>query len=444
PRILNAYIAITEDDPTDWLILGYKDTRDTISLYACGENGLSEFRDNLTNEILFGFVRVEDKFVLITYVPDSVSGVRRARALVHSRAVANILELSHAQLTASNLTDLSDANIRTRLKLNQNQVPNRRAVSKRTSMITRRRKSGTYSPSPSPSPMSERNLRIHINSMDDYDDISDRMTATPTPSTPTSVASSSIDSHYFAVADSVPSFVSTDEQERKRIQEQTETMLQIQLAKKKELEEARFRQFQREQQEEKIRREQTQVLVVQETLAVPDETTLAAEQVDTVEQPLVEAQQPPAVIEQPLIEDTQPTIKAEQPAMKVKEESPIAQPIVNQAPALTEQQSSDQDDEAPIMTGFISVQTSTSPFWRRRYFVLSQKACLLYKDETNKDTIHTIYYGQVNRVAPADEDEDTYVANSYMIDTQQGISFQLLADDKKMGKQIYTTLKQLC
>lgn len=32
----------------------------------------SEFRDNFTNEILFGFVRIEDKFVLITYVPDSV------------------------------------------------------------------------------------------------------------------------------------------------------------------------------------------------------------------------------------------------------------------------------------------------------------------------------------------------------------------------------------
>ncbi|KAG1059922.1 hypothetical protein G6F42_028137 [Rhizopus arrhizus] len=73
PRILNAYIAITEDEPTDWLILGYRDTRDVISLYASGVHGLSEFRNNLTNEILFGFVRVEDKFILITYVPDSVS-----------------------------------------------------------------------------------------------------------------------------------------------------------------------------------------------------------------------------------------------------------------------------------------------------------------------------------------------------------------------------------
>lgn len=56
----------------------------------------------------------------------------------------------------------------------------------------------------------------------------------------------------------------------------------------------------------------------------------------------------------------------------------------------------------------------------------------------------TVNYSQdVKRIAPADEDEDTFVPNSYMIYTKQGDSYQLLADDKKFGKQIYATLKQL-
>lgn len=204
-----------------------------------------------------------------------MSNIHLARALVHSRAVAGVLELSHAQFTASSLSDLSDTNVRTRLKLGQNQVPNRpRSVTKRASFVVqqRRRRSGTYSPSPatptpsSPSPISERNLKLHLNTTEEpysyYEDSSDRMTATPTPSTPTSVASSSYnnsESPYFAVAtDNNASFSAVvDEQERKRLQDHTEAMLQFQLSKKKELEEARFRQFQRDQQEERFKREQS-------------------------------------------------------------------------------------------------------------------------------------------------------------------------------------------
>jgi hypothetical protein len=88
------------------------------------------------------------------------------------------------------------------------------------------------------------------------------MTATPTPSTPTSVSSSSYtnnESTYFTVAaDNSNSFNNVvDEQERKKLQDHTEAMLQFQLSKKKELEEARFRQFQRDQQEERFKREQS-------------------------------------------------------------------------------------------------------------------------------------------------------------------------------------------
>ncbi|KAI9311829.1 hypothetical protein BX666DRAFT_898684 [Dichotomocladium elegans] len=117
PNIVQAYNEIEQHQETNWLLLGYHDTRDVISLYSKGAGGLSEFRNQLMDEVLYGFVRVEDRFVLITWISDQVSGVRRARALVHSRSVASLLKNHNAHMTASSINDLSDNNVRARLKL---------------------------------------------------------------------------------------------------------------------------------------------------------------------------------------------------------------------------------------------------------------------------------------------------------------------------------------
>lgn len=142
---------------------------------------------------------------------------------------------------------MSDANIRTRLKLGQ--VPHNRSIRPKRSIATtqRRRKSNQYSPSPSPSPMSERNLRILTNEDPfEYDRIS-----TPIPSSPTSVASSFAESSISTLVD----HLDLDEK-NSNTKDAIEAMFQLQLAKKKELEEARFRQFQRDQQEARFKRDQ--------------------------------------------------------------------------------------------------------------------------------------------------------------------------------------------
>ncbi|KAI8643953.1 hypothetical protein BD408DRAFT_341467 [Parasitella parasitica] len=415
PRILNAYVSIIEEEATDWLILGYRDTRDVISLYASGVHGLSEFRASLTNEILFGFVRIEDKFIQITYVPDSVSGVRRARALVHSRSVAAVLELSHAQFTASSLSDLSDSNVRTRLKLGQNQVPNRpRTALKRASFVVqqRRRRSGTYSPltPSSPSPMSERNLKIHLTSS----------SYNPNP-----------DFNYFAIAADNNTFNAVvDEQERKRLQDHTEAMLQFQLSKKKELEEARFRQFQRDQQEERFKREEEkkQSLIEQQKIVNPEKVE------DKKASPLLQQD----VAQQKDEKKTSPS----QQDMPATQEDEKKEPI-SQQKMTSKHEKEATTSTAVLMTGFISAQTNVSPFWKRRYFEINSHSLLLYKDEMSKKAMSFVSLSTVERIAPSDEDDDTYVPNSYTIYTEQGNSYQLLADDKKFGNQIYATLKEL-
>jgi len=117
PNIQTAYDEIVSGQDTNWLILGYNDSRDKISLYSKGSGGVEELRQNLREEVLYGFLRIENRFVLITYVSEQVSGVRRARALVHGRAVGALFKAHQVQISASNSNDFSEVNIRNRLKL---------------------------------------------------------------------------------------------------------------------------------------------------------------------------------------------------------------------------------------------------------------------------------------------------------------------------------------
>ncbi|KAG2178674.1 hypothetical protein INT44_001827 [Umbelopsis vinacea] len=153
PKILEAYSEIIDYEPTDWLILGYNDTRDVISLYNKGTNGL---RDHLREEVLFGFLRLDDRFILITYISEQVSGVRRARALVHGRAVATMMPVHNAQMTATMPSELSDTNINTKLKVGENRVPGKsnsrpQSMSKRNSMRIQSGSAGFIPSSPVPS-----------------------------------------------------------------------------------------------------------------------------------------------------------------------------------------------------------------------------------------------------------------------------------------------------
>ncbi|CAG8436573.1 6218_t:CDS:2 [Ambispora gerdemannii] len=116
--ISQAYEEIVSGQDTNWLILGYHDTRDKISLYSKGTGGLDELRQNLQEEVLYGFLRIENRFVLITYVSEQVSGVRRARALVHGRAVGALFKQAHQiQINASTPADLLEEKVRSKLKL---------------------------------------------------------------------------------------------------------------------------------------------------------------------------------------------------------------------------------------------------------------------------------------------------------------------------------------
>ncbi|KAJ1977507.1 hypothetical protein H4R34_003553 [Dimargaris verticillata] len=116
PSIIQAYNEVVGGEVTNWLLLGYNDTRDVISLYGKGTGGLAEFASQIRNEVLFGLLRLDKVNILIQHISVQVSGVRRARGLVHGRAVANLLKDHDLQLIIASAAELTPSNIRSKIK----------------------------------------------------------------------------------------------------------------------------------------------------------------------------------------------------------------------------------------------------------------------------------------------------------------------------------------
>jgi hypothetical protein len=77
-----------------------------------------------------------------------------ARALVHGRAVATMMPVHNAQMTATMPSELSDTNIYTKLKVGENRVPGKsrpQSMSKRNSMRIQSGTGGITPASPVPS-----------------------------------------------------------------------------------------------------------------------------------------------------------------------------------------------------------------------------------------------------------------------------------------------------
>ncbi|KAI8325837.1 hypothetical protein GQ54DRAFT_295186 [Martensiomyces pterosporus] len=112
PQISEAYSRIVSGDGTDWMIIGYGKTRDTLSLYATGSGGISEMALNVPEEVVFGFLVFEGSNVLVTHVSEKISGVQRARGLAHQKTVAGYFEHHDVTVNTSKPSELTPAMLR--------------------------------------------------------------------------------------------------------------------------------------------------------------------------------------------------------------------------------------------------------------------------------------------------------------------------------------------
>ncbi|GAW09985.1 enoyl- hydratase carnithine racemase [Lentinula edodes] len=105
----------------NWLLLKYDDNSDEFYLHASGSKGLPElkqsFEESSTVHIAFyneesSQVQSRPGFALINYIPSSISGIRRARALVQSRRIgALFVKTEYATLTIDHLSNLTPSAI---------------------------------------------------------------------------------------------------------------------------------------------------------------------------------------------------------------------------------------------------------------------------------------------------------------------------------------------
>ncbi|KAJ6518647.1 hypothetical protein C8R45DRAFT_948817 [Mycena sanguinolenta] len=118
PAVLAAYDAVLNKE-ANWLLLKYaQDSDDTFDLVAHGSQGLPELKREIEDplQIFVAFYREgNDGFILLNIIPENVSGVRRARALVHSRRIGVVFQQHSTTLTVDHLSNLTPKSIKTAL-----------------------------------------------------------------------------------------------------------------------------------------------------------------------------------------------------------------------------------------------------------------------------------------------------------------------------------------
>ncbi|KAK4689593.1 hypothetical protein P7C73_g520, partial [Tremellales sp. Uapishka_1] len=100
-------------DPTSWFLLHYtSSTPAQLDVVSAGRDPVFDSwkatLETTTEDVLFGYGEIEGKGLVLVYLTDRVGGVRRARAIVHSRAVAQLFPDHQAVFTISHPSQLTE------------------------------------------------------------------------------------------------------------------------------------------------------------------------------------------------------------------------------------------------------------------------------------------------------------------------------------------------
>ncbi|KAG8750146.1 hypothetical protein FRC12_013049 [Ceratobasidium sp. 428] len=112
PAISAAYHHILNGESKDWLILTYSKARDALHLADSGAGGPDALRSHLApyaGDVTFGLVQAggPNALVLVCYIPAVVGGVKRARAIVHERALEDAFPARRAVLNVASETEIT-------------------------------------------------------------------------------------------------------------------------------------------------------------------------------------------------------------------------------------------------------------------------------------------------------------------------------------------------
>ncbi|GAA6004299.1 hypothetical protein JCM10207_000657 [Rhodosporidiobolus poonsookiae] len=113
--ITQALHALHAPDSIDWFILRTKASGNRLHFHDAGSNSFEGLRARLvTNDVQFGLIKLGAQHVLWSLIPTEVGGVKRARALVTSRALASALRSHTGVLNAASIAEVEPSGIQAR------------------------------------------------------------------------------------------------------------------------------------------------------------------------------------------------------------------------------------------------------------------------------------------------------------------------------------------
>lgn len=124
PDILSAYEEVRDDanSETNWMMLGYANSKKTLQLYGKGKGGVEEYKSSLKDdEVTYGYLRMvygdsqRSKFVFVCFVPDTLSGLAKAKANMHKAAVSQFLKFIHVNVNATSTSEITESSIQSKL-----------------------------------------------------------------------------------------------------------------------------------------------------------------------------------------------------------------------------------------------------------------------------------------------------------------------------------------
>ncbi|KAL1924704.1 uncharacterized protein VTP21DRAFT_4358 [Calcarisporiella thermophila] len=410
PAIFSTYQEILSGNVV-WMILGYSGTRDVISFYSKGTN-MDEFRRNLNEDVLYGFVRIEGRCAFITYMSEQVSGVRRARALVHGRSISSQLKDYDVHFTATSLDDVSDNSLRHRLKLVHSN--NRRS----TSSV---QETPPLSPVASPELHSSR--------------VSGQSPPMQTANTPVNTME-----HSPTLPRSPTAYTEEDSEEEdlETWMEEENQLLEMYPDKRKSK--------QRYSKDSGASIENSPGPAPQHPPPVPNET-IPVRRTDGEEKkrsPTARSEnknkgkalQPP-----PLAPRPPETLQKDPKSMQTKRSSKTngwKETNTNAASNAVDINDPDQ------LCGYISCQVHHASFWKRRWFILSNKRMRLYRDFMDawreRDPTRVVDLNNIRQVEAAEE--EVFMPNSFRVKFDDS-SLYFFADSPKGRELVVEYLKKL-
>ena len=110
---------LLDRDPTNWLSISYAEgSNDKLVLSGFGSGGLREFAESMKPSFSgYGFVRVlfgsekQAKFVVIQFVGEKCTSLKKARVIVHEEDVLLVLKPCDAFISASCKNELSERKV---------------------------------------------------------------------------------------------------------------------------------------------------------------------------------------------------------------------------------------------------------------------------------------------------------------------------------------------